>query len=206
MVFPCFYNAPVSYYSILIKKQDAIKIEQFDHYIRQTYRNRCKILGANGIIDLVVPVVKNHGKKTLMKDVLVDYDTHWNRTHWKSIQAAYTSAPFYEFIADSFAPLLEKKYKFLVDLNLELLKETLDLLHIQKEIVLTEDFHEIKADEDLFQSIQPKHTFSHANINFEAAWYQQVFADRHGHKKDLSIIDLLMNEGSDARSILLKST
>ena len=69
MVFPCYYNAPVSYYSLLIQNKDGIVIELFDNYTKQTFRNRCRILGANGTIDLVIPVVKKHREKMIAEEV-----------------------------------------------------------------------------------------------------------------------------------------
>ena len=103
MIFSSLYNAPISYYAILLRNRKMVTIEQYDHYTKQTYRNRCRILGANGIIDLVIPVVKMHGQKVFMKDVRIDYDTNWHKIHWKSIVSAYASAPFFEFMEDSFS-------------------------------------------------------------------------------------------------------
>jgi hypothetical protein len=202
MLIPCFYNAPISYYALLIQESEAIDIEFYDHYSKQTYRNRCKILGANRVIDLVIPVVKVHGSKMHMKDVLIDYDTQWNKNHWRSIFSAYSSAPFFEFFDDAYQTFYSKNYKYLIDLNIELLAKTLEILESGKEIIPTESYQHETPNIDAREAIHPKKEFNHSTYSFHSANYQQVFSDRHGFKHDLSIIDLLFNEGPNARMIL----
>jgi hypothetical protein len=205
MVFSSFYNAPVSYFASLIRNRDRVVIEQYDHYTKQTYRNRCRILGANGIIDLVIPVVKYHGKKVYMKDVRIDYDTYWNRNHWKSIVSAYASAPFFEFMADSFTGYYSKKYRFLIDLNTELLYTVIDLLQVSADIRKSTYYKKSEPVDDLREAIHPKRAFQHHTYTYHPVKYQQVFSDRHGFKSDLSILDLLFNEGPNALTILSDS-
>jgi hypothetical protein len=202
MIFSSLYNAPVSYYAVLFRNRDEVTIEQFDHYTKQTYRNRCRILGANGIIDLVIPVVKVHGRKVLMKDVQIDYDTSWHKNHWKSIISAYASAPFFEFMEDSFSNFYDKRYTFLADLNMELLMSALDLLQITANISQSIYYLPIDRKKDTREAIHPKRTFYHADYAFQAVEYHQVFSDRHSFKADLSILDLLFNEGPNAGTVL----
>ncbi|MBN2805904.1 MAG: WbqC family protein, partial [Prolixibacteraceae bacterium] len=84
MIFSTAYLGSVQYYAKLAQFQE-VYIEQFDSYQKQTYRNRCRILGGNGPLDLIIPVVKNHGQKTLVKDVQIDYQTRWQDIHWRTI-------------------------------------------------------------------------------------------------------------------------
>jgi len=182
-----------------------VLIEQYDHYTKQTYRNRCKILGANGIINLVVPVVKQHEQKALMKDIKIDYDTDWQRIHWQSIVSSYASAPFFEFMEDSYHPVYQKKYNFLLDLNLDLLHIALDLLQMHRSIVKTEKFNRSLPGSDLAVAIHPKKQFIHESWEFHPAEYHQVFIERHGFCQDLSIMDLLFNEGPNAAAVLKAS-
>jgi hypothetical protein len=205
MIFPSLYNAPVSYYAALILNREKVTIEQYDHYTRQTYRNRCRILGANGIIDLTIPVVKHHGKKVFMKDVRIDYDTNWIRNHWNSICSAYASAPFFEFMEDSFSGYYSKKQTFLIDLNTALFNSVIDLLHISTNVCKSEYYIKLEPGNDLRESVHPKRAFHHHEFTFHPAVYHQVFSDRHGFKSDLSILDLLFNEGPNALSILSDS-
>jgi hypothetical protein len=108
------YLGPVSYFSA-ISRADKVIIEQFDSYHKQTYRNRCSILGANGPLDLVIPVVKASITKTMVKDVRIDYATRWQSIHWRSLFSAYNSSPFFEYYADAFSPFYSKSgisYRF----------------------------------------------------------------------------------------------
>ena len=202
MVYPCYHNPPVSYFSMLLLDNGPVTIEQHDHYTKQTYRNRCRILGANGVINLVIPVVKHHGKKTLMKDVQVDYDTDWRRIHWHSIYSSYASAPFFEFMEDHYRPIYNKKYTFLFDLNMDLLDAALDLLQIKRPVLRTEQFILPEPGADLAVAIHPKKEFRHSELEFIPKPYHHVFIDRHGFCRDLSILDLLFNEGPNAATIL----
>jgi len=205
MIFPSLYNAPVSWYAMLLADREEVSLEQFDHYTKQTYRNRCRILGANGVIDLVIPIVKEHGSKTLMKDVRIDYDTPWQKIHWRSIFSSYASAPFFEFIEDAYRPFYSKSYKYLVDLNKDLITVTLDQLQVDKRYSFSENYLHTDPEGDLRELIHPKRKFTHPSVHFEPREYQQVFSDRHGFEADLSIIDLLFNEGGNACTILRES-
>jgi hypothetical protein len=190
---------------MLVPDDGPVMIEQFDHYSKQTYRNRCRILGANGIINLVIPVVKHHGHKTLMKDVKVDYDTDWQRIHWQSIISSYASAPFFEFMEDSYYPVYHRKHTFLLDLNMDLLHIALELLQLNRTTVKTAQFTRPEPGADLAVAIHPKKQFVHDELEFHPAAYHQVFIDRHGFCPDLSILDLLFNEGPNAVSVLKAS-
>lgn len=204
-LFPLFYNAPVSFYALMLKIEQDLCIEVYDHYSKQTYRNRCAIMGANGIITLSIPVVKDHGEKKLMKDVRIDYSTNWHLNHWRSIFSAYASAPFFEFMIDTFEPFYRKKYNFLADLNQEIMIKTVDLLQWERSFSRTKHFSPEANINDFRESIHPKKSFFHNKILFRPVQYHQVFSDRHGFIPDLSIIDLLFNEGPNANNILKES-
>ena len=133
------YFAPIQYYSKLLA-YSMIYIEQYEHFNKQTYRNRCNILGANGSISLVIPVVKGRGPKILMKDLRVSYDVDWQRNHWRTIFSAYNSSPYFEFYKDELEPFFERKWKFLLDLNLSIHEVICDLLEVENNMVLTHDF------------------------------------------------------------------
>ena len=205
MIFPSYYHAPISYYAVLLNSDQSISIETHDHYSKQTYRNRCRIMGANGVLSLIVPVVKEHGRKTWMKDVRIEYDAPWQRIHWQSIISAYASAPFFEFFEDSYRYIYEKEYTFLADLNMDLLRSTQDVLQLNIHLSDSEEYTPQAQDADLSASIHPKKKFEHRHFLFHPVRYHQVFADRHGFQPDLSILDLLFNEGPNAPGILKRS-
>lgn len=194
------YLGPIQYYSKLVK-YNKVYIEINDHFVKQTYRNRCKIYGANGILQLSIPVKKS-APKIKVKDLLIDYDTNWQKMHWKSIESAYRSSPFFEFYEDDFLPFYKTKYKFLLEFNSLLQNVILEHLDVNKNIQYTDEFLSAEGSdyEDYRDSIHPKK--NHLDPNFNCKQYNQVFIHKHGFKENLSIIDLLFNEGPNAINIL----
>jgi hypothetical protein len=195
------YFAPIQYYS---KFQDSEKvyIEQFENFIKQTYRNRCVILGGNGPIQLIVPVVKGRGPKILIKDLEISYDTDWQRNHWRTIFSAYSSSPFFEYYKDDIHPFFETKHSFLFDLNLKIHETICELLEIENNAVLTSDFEKVpEGTVNLRERISPK-IKTQSDNDFQTVQYTQVFSDKLGFVPNLSILDLLFNEGPNGYSVL----
>jgi hypothetical protein len=198
------YFAPVQYYTEFLKA-DNVYIEQFENFIKQTYRNRCIILGGNGPIQLIVPVVKGRGAKIPIRDLKISYDTDWQRNHWRTIFSAYNSSPFFEYYKDDIWPFFENKYGFLLDFNLQINDTICELLEIENNAVLTEDFEEVPESTLNFrESISPK-IKTKTECHFQPVKYTQVFSDKLGFIPNLSILDLLFNEGPNSYSVLEKS-
>jgi hypothetical protein len=199
------YFGPVRYFSKLAVYPQ-IFIEQHENFIKQTYRNRTVILGPNGTIPLIVPVEKGREKKICIKELRIAYDEEWQRTHWRTIFSAYNSSPFFEYYADDLEPFFRKKFTFLFDINQHITETLVELLEIPNKLSLTESFEHIPQNCLNFrESISPK---VHRNIedpSFEPKPYTQVFAEKFGFIPDLSILDLLFNEGPSARSVLIDS-
>ena len=195
-LFSTAYLAPVEYFQYL-KTAGKVCIEQHEYYQKQTYRSRCRIATANGIMDLSIPVEKrNH---TLIRDIRISEHSDWQTQHWRSIEAAYNSSPFFEYYADDFRPFFEKKWLFLWDFNMELLHKTLELLDIETEILLTETYEPQTGEEtlDLREIIHPK---KEASIPLKS--YYQVFATKFGFIPNMSIIDLLFNMGNESQLVI----
>ena len=195
------YFGPIYYYAVLVKTEK-VYIEQFENFIKQTYRNRCVILGGNGPMQLIVPVVKGRGPKTLIKDLQISYDTDWQRNHWRTIFSAYSSSPFFEYYKDDIQPFFETKHKFLLDFNLKIHETVCELLEIENITELTPDFEKVpEGTINLRESISPK-IKTQNNTNFQPVKYTQVFSDKLGFVPNLSILDLLFNEGPNGYSVL----
>ncbi len=199
---PLAYLPPVGYFSVM-ERCSKVLIEQWDSYHKQTYRNRCRILGANGVLDLIIPVVKDSGRKTLVKDVRIDYSTRWQANHRRSLFSAYNSSPFFEFYADDFVVFYEKKWDFLIDFNLNILDLLLELMDMKKTYTLTDTFNKsIDSIIDLRFSLTPKEFDMQGVVPSEFKKYHQTFNEKFGFIENLSIVDLLFNEGRMASSFL----
>ena len=145
------YLAPVEYYSKLLN-YDKIFIEQHDHYMKQTYRNRCTIAGPEGELALSIPTVKPEEPKCPMKDIRISDHGNWRHLHWNAIESAYNSTPFFEYYKDDFRPFYEKKYEFLTDFNEELCRLVCELIDIQPAIERTKEY---KTERNRFSRSDP---------------------------------------------------
>jgi hypothetical protein len=196
------YLGPVQYFTKFLLHPVRI-IERYDHYIKQTYRNRCNIMGANGILPLSIPVLKGQAHKTYVRDIRIDYNKKWQKLHWRSMESAYRHSPFFEYYMDEFYPFYEQRFEFLIDFNAALLELVLQSLEIENTLNYSREF--IDADivdyADYRETIHPKRDLSSDPL-FVPLTYRQVFVERLGFKANLSIIDLLFNEGPNARSVL----
>ena len=197
------YLGPIQFYTKLMLFK-TVFIEQFDSYQKQSYRNRCRILGANGVLDLTIPVVKNSGKKTLVKDVRIDYATRWQNNHWRSIFSAYNSSPFFEYYESDLAPFYEKRYQFLIDFNMELHQMVAEALELETSVQLTTDYLPVFNGADFRGAITPKQNKAKPDPVFFAFPYTQTFSEKFGFVPNLSIIDLLFNAGPEAEMVLEK--
>lgn len=160
-------------------------------------------MGANGILPLSIPVLKGHDQKTYVKDIRIDYNKKWQKLHWRSIESAYRHSPFFEFYMDEFFPFFEQRFEFLLDFNASLFELILHALEIDNTYQFSSEFMDDQEGNytDYRDIIHPKRDLLSDPL-FAPVTYPQVFGDRHGFKANLSIVDLLFNEGPNARSVL----
>lgn len=197
LIHPTYFPS-ISHYIAMIKA-DSVTFEMEDNFQKQTNRNRMYIYSPNGIQLLNIPVKHAIEKHQKYKDVRIENDFGWQKNHFKSLEAAYRTSPFFEYFEDDFRPLFEKKHEFLMDLNLEVFELVNDSLGINiQPQKTTEFFHEVHDYTDFRQLVNGKKD----TTQIEA--YTQVFNEKHGFINNLSILDLLFNDGRYAVDYLKK--
>lgn len=196
------YFPNIQYISKFVAYQN-ILIETWESYSKQSYRNRCVILTANGLQTLSVPVhFKNNIK---IKDVRIDYSEDWQRNHYRAIMSAYKNSGFYDYFEDEIRSIIYSSEKFLFDFNLLSLDFVLKCLNIPKNYSFTEEYTKNVNFCDYRDSIHPKKRNQKADRLFTGLNYTQVFSDRFRFFSNLSSIDLILNEGPGAIKILKES-
>lgn len=193
------YFPAVSYFHAIHQNNMGVIVEKYEHYPKQTYRNRTRIATANGILNLTLPI--QHGRKEhiAMKDVKINYDHDWQRLHWLSIQTAYRSSAYFEYYEDDFAGFFEKKEEFLLDYNVAQLELLLKILKINVPLSFTDRYEKDPTGvADYRGIIHPKKESVYKNPKP----YYQVFEEKHGFIADLSIMDLIFNQGPQSKSFL----
>ena len=193
------YLPPVSYFSALLNNE-TILIEKHENFIKQTYRNRCKILSANGVLTLSIPLQKN-AVKELITEKKISYAENWQIKHWRAIISAYKNSAYFEYFEEEFKPFYFEKHEFLFDYNLELIKTILKLLRIKKEISFTNDYKKDFSGTGL-RSLTPKQETRNPKPEIINKEYYQVFSDKFGFIPNLSVIDLLFNKGLKTKDYL----
>lgn len=193
------YFGPVSQFVAMLNAEELI-FENEDNYQKQTYRNRMYIYGANGKLLLNIPI-KHTGNKSghqKYRDIKIENDFPWQKQHWKSLETVYRTSPFFEFYEDEFYPLYHKKFEFLMDFNYHSLQLTLDCLQLDLEYrKTTEYFREPENMTNGRSLIEAKNRSPRA-----LEPYFQVFQEKFGFMNDLSVVDLIFNEGPNALNYL----
>ena len=205
------YFGPIQWYQKL-NRYDECLIERHESFIKQTYRNRMIIPTTNGPLSLTIPT--NHDISLSMKDIRISDHANWRHVHWNALLSAYGESPFFEYYQDDIRPFYEKKYEFLFDFNMETTEKMIELLDIRPKISITEEYflseerkvkreefnsftnHKVESIKDFREAIRPKKPLPDAE--FESKRYYQVYEQKFGFQPNMSILDLLFNEGNEA--------
>ena len=178
-----------------------VTFEMDDNFLKQTYRNRTYIYAANGKLLLNIPVIHTQKNRQKYRDVKISNDTNWQDLHWKSLLSAYSTSPFFEFYRDELEPLFKLKPDFILDFNLKCFETVCDCLQLHINASKTEIYQkQIEGKIDLRFLVNAKMD----EPLFEP--YTQVFSSKHGFMNNLSILDLLFNEGPNTLQYLESQT
>ena len=186
------YFPTIASFSLLVKEPCLLEVS--DNYQKQTYRNRTYIYGANGKQILTVPILHTGGEtgRQLYKDVRVDNQVAWQKLHWKTLQTAYRTTPYFEYYEDKIAPIFTQKHEFLLDLNLRTIEAVLACLHTDVSWEQTTAYH------STYDGVTDYRYLTDTKAAYEVSQepYYQIFSDKHGFIPNLSILDLLFHEGN----------
>ena len=202
-----------------LNRYDECLIERHESFIKQTYRNRMVIATTNGPLALTIPTT--HGDSMAMKDIRISDHANWRHVHWNALLSAYGESPFFPYYQDDIRPFYEKKYEFLLDFNMETMEKMIELLDIRPKISMTDRYvlsEERRVKSEEFNSLEEKLNIQHSTFNTEYSdfretirpkhplpdpefiprRYYQVYERKHGFQPNMSILDLLFNEGNEA--------
>jgi len=199
VIHPSYFPS-ISHF-VALSQADKITFEMDDNYQKQTNRNRMFIYSPNGIQLLNIPIKHTKESHQKTRDIKLETAFDWQKQHFKSLEAAYRTSPFFEYFEDAFQPIFQKKHTFLMDLNLQSMEIVSKCLRFDFGYEETSEyFHDIPDKTDLRNLINGKKDTS----QFDP--YIQVFGDKHGFLNNLSILDLLFNEGRYALDYLKKQS
>lgn len=196
ILLPTSYFGNIDYYSFLLRAE-SVEIEIHENFPKQTYRNRMLIMTANGVIPIIVPLCKSRGGKLPTEEIEVDYCMPWQRNAWRAIESAYRNSPYFDHYESRMSRFFTTRYSTLLEMNMAILSETLEIIHHKVDIKTSCEYvHHVENDfRDYFS---PKK--EHKNVGKP---YYQVFSERLPFAENLSIIDLIFCEGSNAKEYLL---
>jgi hypothetical protein len=199
LIHPSYFPS-ISHF-VAIAQSDLVTFEMDDNFQKQTNRNRMYIYSPNGIQLLNIPIKHSKTPHQKSKDVRLETAFDWQKQHFKSLEAAYRTSPFFEYFEDDIRPIFEKKHEFLMDLNLETMTIVSNCLGLEFDYNETEEyFHTVTDKIDFRNLINGKKD----SLVYEP--YTQVFGEKHGYLNNLSILDLLFNEGRYALDYLKKQS
>ena len=195
VVLPLTYWGNIEHFANLLQGGEEAIIDLGENYVKRSERNRTEIVTPTGGMILSVPLIKANRPRTPMQKIRIDNSKRWQHQHWVAILSAYRSSPYFDYIADRIAPIYERKWEYLVDLNREILQAEFDILGIDPKFRFSEQY--IEPSEDLIDLRNKKR-----ESNFCSPPYFQLFMDRTPFVENASMLDLLMCEGREATALL----
>ena len=199
-LFTTAYFPSISYMARFLAEDEPL-IEVYETYHKQTYRNRCRVMTANGVENISVPVIKVNGNHTMTRDVMISPIEPWQHIHSRCLESAYKASPYFDHYYDYLKPIFENRFDRLVDLNDATMEAVFKMLKVNKEIKHTTDYIR-EAENDLREAFSPKKPVDASLF----PTYYQVFSEKFPFAPDLSVLDLIFNEGPEAIGYLKNKT
>lgn len=197
-IFPTSYFGNIEFYKKL-SSYDSVLIESYETYPKQTFRNRCEITTANGLLPLSIPIEKPNGSKTRTNEILLSSKEKWQLIHWRAIEAAYASSPYFEYYEQEVKELIFQQELNLTQFNHNIIKRIQKWLDLPTQLIYTDKYNHIDSNLDfrnLFsKSINPR--------EFQHDYYQQVFEIENGFFQNVSILDSIFCLGPMARLLVV---
>ena len=195
VVLPLTYWGNVEYFANLVRGGEEAVIDLGENYVKRSERNRTEIVTPTGGMVLSVPLIKANRPRTPMRDMRIDNSKRWQHQHWVAILSAYRSSPYFDYIADRIAPIYEREWEFLIDLNREILQAEFDILGIAPKYQFSEIY--VEPSESVIDLRDKKR-----ESQFCSPQYFQMFMDRTPFVENASMLDLLMCEGRESIDVL----
>jgi hypothetical protein len=191
------YFPNIAHFTAMLQA-DEVTFEMDDNFQKQTYRNRTFIFGANGKLQLSIPIIHSQKERQKYRDIKIYNAEKWQLVHFKSLETAYRTSPFFEFYEDDIQPLFNQKHSFLLDFNMKCLEVVCGCLQVDINTRKTDVYQKIVSNKIDYRYLAN----SRKEKIFSFDTYTQVFGDKHGFISNLSILDLLFNEGTNALNYL----
>lgn len=200
------YFGSLPYYAILLA-HDEIIIDRHEHFVKASYRNRCEIATPDGLLTLSIPLASGRGQRRRVKDVGIFNVEKWQAKHWNSLASAYRRSPYFEYYEDRLEPFFKSEKTNLLEFNTELMQFCLSALKVEVNWRYSETYlgKDNPSVIDFRTHITPNKNRERLPASYTTPNYHQVFGDRNPFFPDLSILDLLFNEGPRGADILRKA-
>ena len=197
IILPTSYFGSTEYWTAIVKGGDNVVVDLGENYVKRSERNRTRIMTSGGVMQLSVQLCHANRPRQAITSMRVDYSKRWQHQHLVAIESAYRSSPYFDYYADRFLPLFERRWERLVDLNMAIMAQCAAVLKVAMPRV--SESYIIAQDGDVDMRLKRD------GSTYVAEPYIQVFSDRFSFEENLSILDLIMCEGPEARTILSAS-
>ena len=197
IILPTAYFGSTEYWTAIVKGGDSVVLDLGENYVKRSERNRTRIMTSGGVMQLSVQLRHANRPRQAITSMQVDYSKRWQHQHLVAIESAYRSSPYFDYYADRFLPLFERRWERLVDLNMAIMEQCATVLKVAKPRVSESYIVATEADRDM--------RIKDNGSTYVAEPYIQVFSDRFSFEERLSILDLIMCEGPEVRNILIAS-